>query len=170
MNLENVAVQEEVPFYKNQNRIVLEDCGQIDAESVREYIAYGGYSSLEKCLFDMTQDDIVNPDKTFTLDIMEGTYRFMVWSDYVKQGSAEDLYYNAGSFKYFKLYGREDGVKHVGNTDYRDAYIGSQDVEVIRFGGNNSTFTDNHIGIYCSANDDNGGNRKCDGENGKYHN
>ena len=34
-----------------------------------------------------TQDDIMNPDKTFTLDIMEGEYRFMVWSDYVIQGS-----------------------------------------------------------------------------------
>ena len=52
-------VQEEIPFYKHQTRIVLEDCGQIDAESVREYIAYGGYSSLEKCLFDMDRDDIV---------------------------------------------------------------------------------------------------------------
>lgn len=82
-----------------------------------------------------TQDDIMNPDRTFTLDIMEGEYRFMVWSDYVIQGSSEDLYYNADSFKYIKLYGREDGMKHVGNTDYRDAYIGSSDVEVIRFGG-----------------------------------
>ncbi|MCB6367904.1 NADH-quinone oxidoreductase subunit F, partial [Intestinibacillus massiliensis] len=52
-------VQEEIPFYKNQKRIVLEDCGQIDAESIEEYIAYGGYSSLEKCLFDITQDDII---------------------------------------------------------------------------------------------------------------
>lgn len=52
-------VQEEIPFYKNQKRLVLEDCGQIDAESIEEYIAYGGYSALEKCLFDITQDDIV---------------------------------------------------------------------------------------------------------------
>ena len=52
-------VQEEIPFYKNQERIVLEDCGQIDAESIEEYIAYGGYSSLERCLFDITPDDIV---------------------------------------------------------------------------------------------------------------
>ena len=52
-------VQEEIPFYKNQKRIVLEDCGQIDAESIEEYIAYGGYRSLEKCLFDITQDDII---------------------------------------------------------------------------------------------------------------
>lgn len=52
-------VQEEIPFYKHQTRIVLEDCGQIDAESIDEYIAYGGYSSLEKCLFDIDRDEIV---------------------------------------------------------------------------------------------------------------
>ena len=52
-------VQEEVPFYKNQNRIVLEDCGQIDAESIEEYIAYGGYASLEKVLFDISGDEVV---------------------------------------------------------------------------------------------------------------
>ena len=52
-------VQEEIPFYKYQTRTVLEDCGQIDAESINEYIAYGGYSALEKCLFDITRDDIV---------------------------------------------------------------------------------------------------------------
>ncbi len=52
-------VQEEIPFYKHQTRTVLEDCGQIDAESINEYIAYGGYSALEKCLFDITRDDIV---------------------------------------------------------------------------------------------------------------
>ena len=29
-------VQEKIPFYSNQTRIVLEDCGQIDAESIEE--------------------------------------------------------------------------------------------------------------------------------------
>ena len=52
-------VQEEIPFYKHQTRIVLEDCGQIDAEAIIEYIAYGGYSALEKCLFDIDRDEIV---------------------------------------------------------------------------------------------------------------
>ncbi|WP_051280064.1 NADH-quinone oxidoreductase subunit NuoF [Anaerovorax odorimutans] len=52
-------MQEEIPFYKNQKRLVLEDCGQIDAESIEEYIAYGGYSALEKCLFDITEEDII---------------------------------------------------------------------------------------------------------------
>lgn len=52
-------IQEDIPFYKNQKRVVLEDCGQIDAESIEEYIAYGGYGALEKCLFDITEDEII---------------------------------------------------------------------------------------------------------------
>ncbi len=52
--------QEEIPFYKQQTRVVLEHCGKIDADSIREYIAIGGYSAFEKALFDMSADDIVN--------------------------------------------------------------------------------------------------------------
>ena len=51
--------QEEIPFYKQQTRVALEHCGHINAESIEEYIAVGGYSSVEKCLFDMTSEDIV---------------------------------------------------------------------------------------------------------------
>ncbi len=52
--------QEEIPFYKKQTRVVLESCGHINASSIREYIALGGYTALEKCLFDVTPDDIIN--------------------------------------------------------------------------------------------------------------
>ncbi len=56
---EAYPVQEEIPFYKHQTRLVLEDCGQIDSESIEEYIAYGGYSAMIKCLFDLTEEEIV---------------------------------------------------------------------------------------------------------------
>ena len=52
--------QEDIPFYKQQTRIALEHCGHINAESVEEYIAVGGYSALEKALFDMTPEEIIN--------------------------------------------------------------------------------------------------------------
>ena len=52
--------QDEIPFYKKQTRHVLEHCGHIDATSIKEYLAIGGYSALEKALFDMSGDDIVN--------------------------------------------------------------------------------------------------------------
>lgn len=61
--------QEEIPFYKHQTRIVLEDCGQIDSESIKEYIAYGGYSSLEKVMFSMTRDEVI---KTITDSNLRG--------------------------------------------------------------------------------------------------
>lgn len=51
--------QEDIPFYKQQTRVALEHCGHINAESVEEYIAVGGYSALEKALFDMTPDEII---------------------------------------------------------------------------------------------------------------
>ncbi|MBP3745976.1 MAG: NADH-quinone oxidoreductase subunit NuoF [Ruminococcus sp.] len=59
-NNELYPKQEEIPFYKKQTRVVLESCGHIKASSIREYIALGGYSALEKCLFDVTPDDIIN--------------------------------------------------------------------------------------------------------------
>lgn len=51
--------QAEIPFYKKQTRVVLEHCGRIDADSIREYVAIGGYSAFEKALFDMTGDQII---------------------------------------------------------------------------------------------------------------
>jgi NADH-quinone oxidoreductase subunit F len=51
--------QADIPFYKKQHRVALEHCGQINAESVEEYLAVGGYKSLEKALFEMTPDEII---------------------------------------------------------------------------------------------------------------
>ncbi|MDR1873183.1 MAG: 4Fe-4S binding protein [Deltaproteobacteria bacterium] len=51
--------QDEIPFYRQQTRVVLEHCGHIDATSVKEYIGVGGYSALEKALFELTPDKIV---------------------------------------------------------------------------------------------------------------
>ncbi len=52
--------QDDIPFYKQQTRVALEDCGRINAESIKEYIAVGGYSAVAKALFDMTPLQIVD--------------------------------------------------------------------------------------------------------------
>ena len=57
---ESYVRQEDIPFYKQQTRVALEHCGHINAESVEEYIAVGGYTALEKALFDMTPDEIID--------------------------------------------------------------------------------------------------------------
>jgi len=47
-----------------QQRIVLRNCGDIDPESIEEYIAQGGYAGYEKALFDMGGDEIISEVKT----------------------------------------------------------------------------------------------------------
>lgn len=51
--------QEEIPFYAKQTRQVLKNCGHIDAENIGEYLAVGGYQALEKALFEMTPEEVV---------------------------------------------------------------------------------------------------------------
>ncbi len=42
--------QEEIPFYKKQTRLILENCGHMDAENIQECIGRGGYKALSKVL------------------------------------------------------------------------------------------------------------------------
>ncbi|MDR2181540.1 MAG: NADH-quinone oxidoreductase subunit NuoF [Treponema sp.] len=49
----------DIPFYQKQTRLVLEHCGQIDATSIKEYLAAGGYTAFEKALFEMSADEII---------------------------------------------------------------------------------------------------------------
>ncbi len=51
---------DDIPFIGKQTRIVLENCGKIDAESIDEYIGVGGYSALAKALLDMTPEEVID--------------------------------------------------------------------------------------------------------------
>ena len=51
---------EEIQFYQKQLRIVLRNCGVINPENIEEYIARDGYLALEKALFEMTPQQIVD--------------------------------------------------------------------------------------------------------------
>ncbi len=54
------AAQEDIPFYAGQMRLVLKNCGHIGAEHIEEALAFDGYRALEKVLFTMTPEDVVN--------------------------------------------------------------------------------------------------------------
>ena len=54
---------EDMDFYQKQFRIVLRNCGVINPENIQEYIARDGYIALEKALFQMKPDDILNEMK-----------------------------------------------------------------------------------------------------------
>ena len=61
-DIDNTVVQrlDELNFYKKQKRIALKNCGIIDPENIDEYIAFDGYKALEKVLFEMTPDEVIN--------------------------------------------------------------------------------------------------------------
>ena len=50
---------EETEFYKKQLRIALRNCGVIDPQNIDEYIARDGYAALEKCLTELTPDEVI---------------------------------------------------------------------------------------------------------------
>ncbi len=49
---------EEIPFYQKQHRFVLRECGVIDPEDIREYVARGGYESARRAVLEMTSKEI----------------------------------------------------------------------------------------------------------------
>ena len=51
--------QEEIPFYAKQTRLVLKNCGQIDAEHIEDAIAVGAYEAFEKAVFEMTPEAVI---------------------------------------------------------------------------------------------------------------
>ena len=52
------AKEEEIPFYKGQQRLVLGNCGKIDPESIESYEATDGYNALEKALTEMSPEEV----------------------------------------------------------------------------------------------------------------
>jgi bidirectional [NiFe] hydrogenase diaphorase subunit len=53
-----------VPFFERQEKIVLENSGEIDPEQIRDYIAAGGYQALVKTLTELTPADVLREVNT----------------------------------------------------------------------------------------------------------
>ncbi|MDD2237245.1 MAG: NADH-quinone oxidoreductase subunit NuoF, partial [Kiritimatiellae bacterium] len=53
------AKLEDIQFYQKQVRVVLRNCGVINPESIDEYIARDGYQALEKALFELSPDGVI---------------------------------------------------------------------------------------------------------------
>ena len=84
---------EDIQFYKKQLRIVLRNCGSIDPENVNEYIAADGYKALEKVLFEMTPEDVINELKVAGLRGRGGA-GFPTWMkwNFTKQAEGDVKY------------------------------------------------------------------------------
>ena len=58
-----IILENDIPFYKLQRRVIFGNNGLIDPTSIEDYIAVGGYSGLVKALFDMEPEQIIGEVK-----------------------------------------------------------------------------------------------------------
>ncbi len=55
--------ENDIPFYKEQQRLLLADSGDIDPTSFEDYLAVGGYAALSKALQHMQPEEIIQEVK-----------------------------------------------------------------------------------------------------------
>jgi len=53
----------DINFYKKQERVILRNCGHINPEKIDDYLARGGYQALQKVLFNMTPEEVIEEIK-----------------------------------------------------------------------------------------------------------
>ena len=64
---EKIIHESEIPFYKNQERLVFGSNGSIDPKSIDDYLAIGGYSALAKALLGMSAEQVLEEVKKSNL-------------------------------------------------------------------------------------------------------
>ncbi len=57
--VERLLCDPNLPFFKRQVKIVMENSGIIDPERIEDYIAFGGYQALVKALTEMTPSEVI---------------------------------------------------------------------------------------------------------------
>jgi NADH-quinone oxidoreductase subunit F len=60
---EKIVHEQDIPFYKFQQRLVFGNNGEIDPTQIDDYIAIGGYQGLEKVLFEMKPEEVISAIK-----------------------------------------------------------------------------------------------------------
>ncbi len=60
---ETILTYHEIPFYKEQTRLILRNCGHIDPETIDDYLAVGGYQALSRAILEMTPAAVIEEIK-----------------------------------------------------------------------------------------------------------
>jgi len=60
---EKFPYEKDVPFYKDQVKVVFRNCGKINPRDIMEYIARDGYSAMAKSYFSMKPEEVIETVK-----------------------------------------------------------------------------------------------------------
>ena len=95
------------------NAYKISDNGSVSTKVVKEWV--------------FTVPEINVLDFQTQLTLSPGKYRLFAWVDYVDNNVEEDKFYSTSDFTGIRLL----GTKHIGNNDFRDAFVGKTDIELI---------------------------------------
>lgn len=114
-----------LPYYKTIE--CTEDARSVESQKfdvryiVKVYPEASDENSKELHSFVFTKDDVTSLNHSVTMNLKQGHYKFMVWTDYIMEGSDVDLFYNAKVFNNIAL---KEGETYQGNSDEKDAFRG----------------------------------------------
>lgn len=130
MHLDFTSMTAEMPIYEEvyytRDGAVAKE-GADDAYDVRYIINAHriddkrNESRIPDATFVFTKPDLSDLNYTARFDLLEGTYKFRIWADYVDAGTTADKYYDTHDFSEIVLADRDN---HPGSNDYRDAFRG----------------------------------------------
>lgn len=89
------------------------------------YISEKTYIDRPIAEFRFTRDDANQLDCSHIIDLAPGRYKIMVWTDFVSQDTDTDKFYAPDDFYNISITGEYDG-----NNDFRDAFVGTLDVDI----------------------------------------
>lgn len=122
----------DLPFYelveydKNGSRVRSRSAGYERRYILKAYrVSRGGLSRGEELSWTFTRDVTDPGDAVFDLDMPEGDYTLMAWSDFIDAGSGADKHYVTADFADISLMNRDS---HPGSDETRDAFRGTADV------------------------------------------
>ena len=128
----NTALPQFLVMDLNQGTRVSKDGKDYEIRYVIEAyrkLSGGGYDAVPYKRFTFTKADVSDLNHEVTINIDEGTYMFYVWTDFVEKGTAADYFYDTRSFREITMRG-----EHEGNNDFRDAFVGHNELTVTRYG------------------------------------
>ncbi|HUD98434.1 MAG TPA: FAD-dependent oxidoreductase [Bryobacteraceae bacterium] len=88
-----IPLWREIPFFKQQKKIVLRNCGLLNPDDIEEYIAVGGYQSLYKVLIDAQPETVIEQIKASKLRGRGGAgfLTGLKW-EFLRRAAAEQKY------------------------------------------------------------------------------
>lgn len=118
----NLDYNTEMPFHKLVEYYETKSNGNASDFYVRYIVDATPVSTEgEYKRFVFTNNDINNLNNSLELDIVQGEYRFAVWTDFIPYGTDDDHFYNTECFEDICI----NGDEHIGSNDFKDAFNGS---------------------------------------------